>query len=637
MRSRPWGVRARACVLWCGFLYPVWSATLIRPPSRFALRPQVSKNTAFDAWLTAAVARTVSGSGAGGAVATPTASGGVSAHQQLRDAEAERERGRKQGVQDALSYLAATVGDGESGHMEYLVGWDELFRLNQTHLEAAVRRVSSDDSLAPQRKAYLIQNLMTCRWIAAQQRTGAERAKAAAAAAGAVAGAGPEAPGAEAAGAQEVEGVEAEAEAEAVAEAREEGGGNRRRSKKQRSAKTTEDGAGGAAGDGRRGGQAMDTDTVSGSGAGESDADIVGGGAEAAVVAPAGGAAARSTAAAEPSAAAAAAAAGAAAAAADARPRPEASDNADDASRGRASGSEGGAATSSAAAEPSGSDLAAAAAATAAGAAGAAAGNGSGSGAPGGPSAPQLMFHAPGVLGCQHYARNCALVAPCCNQRVGCRLCHDAQAGHVLDRYSVCQVDCMLCGDAGQPAAERCRTCHEKFARYFCSVCKFYDDAPGARSTHRERERRMRLITRDFLLAHKHGDVVVRLQIHVVIAPAACGVGRVLTLQLRNPSPSPPLPPPSPSPSPPRPAHLPLPVLQPVPAGQGPRNRLLPLRAVQRVHGAGARGHSRVPGQAAGGAVPDLPRRHVHGDDACAGAALRTLHAHGVLPAVHAQ
>ncbi|KDP29444.1 hypothetical protein JCGZ_18365 [Jatropha curcas] len=50
-------------------------------------------------------------------------------------------------------------------------GWKDIFRMNQNELEAEIRKVSRDSSLDPRRKAYLIQNLMTSRWIAAQQKS----------------------------------------------------------------------------------------------------------------------------------------------------------------------------------------------------------------------------------------------------------------------------------------------------------------------------------------------------------------------------------------------------------------------------------------------------------------------------------
>ncbi|XP_031121997.1 zinc finger protein BRUTUS-like [Ipomoea triloba] len=49
-------------------------------------------------------------------------------------------------------------------------GWKDIFRMNQNELESEIRKVSRDSSLDPRRKAYLIQNLMTSRWIASQQK-----------------------------------------------------------------------------------------------------------------------------------------------------------------------------------------------------------------------------------------------------------------------------------------------------------------------------------------------------------------------------------------------------------------------------------------------------------------------------------
>ncbi|KAK6146853.1 hypothetical protein DH2020_020722 [Rehmannia glutinosa] len=49
-------------------------------------------------------------------------------------------------------------------------GWKDIFRMNQNELESEIRKVSRDSTLDPRRKAYLIQNLMTSRWIASQQK-----------------------------------------------------------------------------------------------------------------------------------------------------------------------------------------------------------------------------------------------------------------------------------------------------------------------------------------------------------------------------------------------------------------------------------------------------------------------------------
>ncbi|CAB4265061.1 unnamed protein product [Prunus armeniaca] len=59
------------------------------------------------------------------------------------------------------------------GHSDdtFKPGWKDIFRMNQNELESEIRKVSRDSTLDPRRKAYLIQNLMTSRWIASQQKS----------------------------------------------------------------------------------------------------------------------------------------------------------------------------------------------------------------------------------------------------------------------------------------------------------------------------------------------------------------------------------------------------------------------------------------------------------------------------------
>ncbi|KAJ8548283.1 hypothetical protein K7X08_030752 [Anisodus acutangulus] len=59
----------------------------------------------------------------------------------------------------------------EQNDSTFKPGWKDIFRMNQNELESEIRKVSRDSSLDPRRKAYLIQNLMTSRWIAAQQES----------------------------------------------------------------------------------------------------------------------------------------------------------------------------------------------------------------------------------------------------------------------------------------------------------------------------------------------------------------------------------------------------------------------------------------------------------------------------------
>ena len=51
----------------------------------------------------------------------------------------------------------------------YTPSWDDMFRMNRQQLEESARTLSRDDTLAPERKAYLMQHLLAARWICAQR------------------------------------------------------------------------------------------------------------------------------------------------------------------------------------------------------------------------------------------------------------------------------------------------------------------------------------------------------------------------------------------------------------------------------------------------------------------------------------
>lgn len=58
-----------------------------------------------------------------------------------------------------------------------------------------------------------------------------------------------------------------------------------------------------------------------------------------------------------------------------------------------------------------------------------------------------------GKLGCKHYERGAALVAPCCGGRIyTCRHCHDEAEDHPLDVKAVTTMVCMHCGARGPVA-----------------------------------------------------------------------------------------------------------------------------------------------------------------------------------------
>lgn len=81
------------------------------------------------------------------------------------------------------------------------------------------------------------------------------------------------------------------------------------------------------------------------------------------------------------------------------------------------------------------------------------------------------------LLGCEHYLRNVKLQCSTCNRWYTCRFCHDAVEDHTLVRKETKNMLCMLCGTA-QRAAESCSHCGETAARYYCGICKLWDDDP---------------------------------------------------------------------------------------------------------------------------------------------------------------
>ncbi|KAB1205551.1 putative RING finger protein C2F3.16 [Morella rubra] len=82
------------------------------------------------------------------------------------------------------------------------------------------------------------------------------------------------------------------------------------------------------------------------------------------------------------------------------------------------------------------------------------------------------------VLGCEHYKRNCKLRAACCGKLYTCRFCHDKASDHSMDRKATAEMMCMHCMKI-QPVGPICSnpSCGELLmAKYYCSICKFFDD-----------------------------------------------------------------------------------------------------------------------------------------------------------------
>ncbi|XP_066484236.1 RING finger and CHY zinc finger domain-containing protein 1 isoform X1 [Tiliqua scincoides] len=76
--------------------------------------------------------------------------------------------------------------------------------------------------------------------------------------------------------------------------------------------------------------------------------------------------------------------------------------------------------------------------------------------------------------GCEHYCRGCLLKAPCCSKFYVCRLCHDSNEDHQMDRFKVQEVQCAKC-EKVQEAQQHCANCNSVFGEYYCSICHLFD------------------------------------------------------------------------------------------------------------------------------------------------------------------
>ncbi|XP_041993847.1 probable E3 ubiquitin-protein ligase RZFP34 isoform X2 [Salvia splendens] len=94
--------------------------------------------------------------------------------------------------------------------------------------------------------------------------------------------------------------------------------------------------------------------------------------------------------------------------------------------------------------------------------------------------------------GCPHYRRRCRIRAPCCNEIFSCRHCHndaknsisiEQKLRHDIPRHSVEKVICSLC-DTEQEVQQVCKSCGVCMGRYFCGVCKLFDDDTSKEQYH---------------------------------------------------------------------------------------------------------------------------------------------------------
>lgn len=74
---------------------------------------------------------------------------------------------------------------------------------------------------------------------------------------------------------------------------------------------------------------------------------------------------------------------------------------------------------------------------------------------------------------CKHYQRNCLILAECCQKLYPCRICHDENEDHKINRYLTKKMKCKLCNEI-QNVSNECLKCNEKMGDYYCDICHFW-------------------------------------------------------------------------------------------------------------------------------------------------------------------
>jgi len=76
---------------------------------------------------------------------------------------------------------------------------------------------------------------------------------------------------------------------------------------------------------------------------------------------------------------------------------------------------------------------------------------------------------------CTHYKRNCDIIAICCDKQYPCRVCHNENSDHRIDRFATKECVCRIC-KTRQDISNTCINCGTTFGKYFCSICKLWTE-----------------------------------------------------------------------------------------------------------------------------------------------------------------
>jgi hypothetical protein len=80
---------------------------------------------------------------------------------------------------------------------------------------------------------------------------------------------------------------------------------------------------------------------------------------------------------------------------------------------------------------------------------------------------------------CSHYKKHNNQVSKCCNKVYPCRLCHDENENHIMDRHDIDYMKCDYC-HSFQKVNSSCQNpeCYKFYVKqdYFCRICNLWSD-----------------------------------------------------------------------------------------------------------------------------------------------------------------
>lgn len=75
---------------------------------------------------------------------------------------------------------------------------------------------------------------------------------------------------------------------------------------------------------------------------------------------------------------------------------------------------------------------------------------------------------------CLHYNRKCLIHSLCCDKWYPCRICHDENEDHLIDRFKISKIKCIKCLTEQAPS-NKCIKCNIFFSDYYCDICHLWE------------------------------------------------------------------------------------------------------------------------------------------------------------------